>query len=205
MTCQGLVNGNIAWKLPHCGSCTLDDAILVCLIALCWGRVSSAPTGGAGAQASQGSAVWLFLFPQLVGALSTSALRAERRKRGPKTRLSISISTCARPAPKYTEKFSPISARSTADSEKGEHQKVRVSKKLGKDQVDEASDDNGQRALLPFLLYQSWMTVSGVVCFSLLCCLCLVKLSHWLFTQRRADLIVYGLLGFAAQMVLFYN
>lgn len=51
MTCLGVVNENIAWKTPHCGSCTLGDAILVCLFALCWGRVSSGPTGGAGAQA----------------------------------------------------------------------------------------------------------------------------------------------------------
>lgn len=32
-----------------------------------------------------------------------------------------------------------------------------------------------------------------------------VQLSHWLFTESRADPIVQGLLGSAAQMVPFYN
>lgn len=93
MTCLGLLSEAVTWKLPHCGSCTLGDAILLCLLGVLAGAEfppvrQGAPVLGRG----QSGAVWLFLFPQLGGALSTSALRAERRKRRPKRRLSISIS-----------------------------------------------------------------------------------------------------------------
>lgn len=137
MACQGLVNESIAWKWPHlwlmharwCHSCVFDGALL--------GQFPPVRQGAPVLRRGQSSAVWLFLFPQLVCALSTSALRAER---GPRTRLRISISIGARPAPAYTEKFSSRTVRSTGDRDKGEHRKVRVSKKRGKDQVHEGSE-----------------------------------------------------------------
>lgn len=95
MACQGLLNENIAWKWPHLWltharwrhSCVFDGALL--------GHFPPVRQGAPVLRRGQSSAVGLFLFPQLVCALSTSALRAERR---PRTRLRISIGIGARAA-----------------------------------------------------------------------------------------------------------
>lgn len=67
-------------------SCVFDGALL--------GQFPPVRQGAPVLRRGQSSAVGLFLFPQLVCALSTSALRAERR---PRTRLRISIGIGARP------------------------------------------------------------------------------------------------------------
>lgn len=134
------------------------------------------------------SALWLFLSPQLVGALSTSALRAERAfgVSGGRRRGSASAPAPA-PDPLPHTRRSPH--RSTADCDKGDRQKVRVSKKLGK---------------LRSCFFSPGCAYLAVR-LSLLCPCVSCPLSPGLFTQRRADLIVHGLLGFAAQMGPFCN
>lgn len=110
---------------------TLGDAMPVHLTPRPRGRVlwsrgrSSAPTGGAAARAALAMHNVSFLFPDIVGALSTSAPQAEQKQRASLTLKSSGQrhgSTSAPAATRVpniedTEKFAPASGRNTASSE----------------------------------------------------------------------------------------
>lgn len=180
--------------LGNCGERTLGVAIPVSGITLC-GRVSSRPTGGAGE-----ARVRLFLFLRLVGdALSTSALRegAERRR----TRLNISTSAAASLILRTRGGSHREPPETLPTARKGDLQKVRVPQEArkGASWWSNWCWRAASSAPLP-ALWTPDGRVRGAVSLRRL-----VKLPHGLFTERRADPIVQGRPGSAAQMVPFYN
>lgn len=106
------------------------------------------------------SAVGLFLLPQLVGALSTSALRAERRKRRPRTRLSIS--TCA---PTRSQIHREVLTDIRPKHHRHRERRAPKGESFQEDQVNEGGDVNGQRALLPSLLIKPRRAKLGLFAF----------------------------------------
>lgn len=120
---------------------TLGDAMPVHLTPRPRGRVlwsrgrSSVPTGGAAAPAALEMHNVSFLFPDIVGALSTSAPQAEQKQRASLTLKSSDQRHGSTSAPaanrvpniEDTEKFAPTSGRNTARARRGTAEAVRVS------------------------------------------------------------------------------
>lgn len=135
MKCQNLKKkggaGELSSLLIRVSHSTLGDAMPVQLTPRPRGRVlwfrgrSSAATGGAAAWAALEMHNVSFLFPDIVGALSTSAPQAEQKQRASltlKSRDQRHGSTSAPAATRVpniedTGKFAPVSGRNTASSE----------------------------------------------------------------------------------------
>lgn len=107
--------------LGNCGLCTLGVAIPFCEIILCCGRVSSRPTGGDRGWERRSVDLFVPAARRCAVHFSTTS-----RSRAEEDEAQHQYQHHRFPNKDNTQRFPPITARNTTDSEKDGHQKVRV-------------------------------------------------------------------------------